>query len=57
VRVPRCRSCSPSPGQTLLTTLTTHLRAKQQLLILDNCEHLIDTCAQLPETLLGHSLI
>lgn len=35
-------------------TLTTYLRTKQMLLILDNCEHLIDACARLAETLLQH---
>jgi non-specific serine/threonine protein kinase len=40
------------PGRPLLTTLTTYLRERQLLLILDNCEHLIDACAQLADTLL-----
>jgi predicted ATPase/DNA-binding XRE family transcriptional regulator len=40
------------PGRPLLTTLTTYLRGRQPLLILDNCEHLIDACAQLATTLL-----
>lgn len=35
-----------------LELLTTYLRAKQTLLILDNCEHLLDACAALAETLL-----
>jgi predicted ATPase/DNA-binding CsgD family transcriptional regulator len=39
-------------GQPLLTTLTSYLRDKQALLILDNCEHLIAACAQLADTLL-----
>lgn len=34
-----------------LTALSTFLRAKTLLLILDNCEHLIDACAELAETL------
>ena len=36
----------------LRQTLTDALRPKSLLLILDNCEHLIDTCARLAETLL-----
>jgi predicted ATPase/class 3 adenylate cyclase len=40
------------PGRPLLTTLTTYLRERQPLLILDNCEHLIDACAQMSSTLL-----
>jgi len=40
------------PGVALLTTLTTHLQNKTALLLLDNCEHLLDACAQLAETLL-----
>jgi len=34
-----------------LTTLTTYLRERQPLLILDNCEHVIDACAQVSATL------
>jgi len=33
-------------------SLTKHLRSKELLLILDNCEHLIDTCAQVSGSLL-----
>ena len=40
------------PGRTLLETLTDYVRAKNMLLILDNCEHLIQSCAQLAESLL-----
>jgi len=35
-----------------LTTLTDHLASKQLLMILDNCEHVIDSCAVLAGTLL-----
>ena len=34
------------PGRPLLATLLEWLRPKQLLLILDNCEHLIDACAK-----------
>ncbi len=39
-------------GRLPVSILTDFLRAKRALLILDNCEHLIQACAQLAETLL-----
>jgi non-specific serine/threonine protein kinase len=39
-------------GRPFLSTLTDHLRGKRLLLILDNCEHLIQASAQLTESLL-----
>jgi predicted ATPase len=41
-------------ARSSLETLTAYLGAKQILLILDNCEHLINACAALAETLLQH---
>lgn len=38
--------------QTLVETLANELHSKTLLLILDNCEHLLEACAQLTETLL-----
>lgn len=35
-----------------LTVLTEYLHAKKALLIMDNCEHLIQTCAQICDSLL-----
>jgi transcriptional regulator with XRE-family HTH domain len=40
------------PDRPLLTTLIQHLRGKKALLILDNCEHLIQASAQFAEALL-----
>jgi predicted ATPase len=40
------------PGMPLLNLVTDYLRGKQLLLILDNCEHLIGTCAELADHLL-----
>jgi predicted ATPase len=40
------------PGRPLLATLTDALRAKRLVLVLDNCEHLLDACARLAEALL-----
>jgi predicted ATPase/class 3 adenylate cyclase len=36
-------------GVPLIDTVTDYLRNKELLLVLDNCEHLIETCAQLSE--------
>ena len=40
------------PGQPQLEALITHFRSKEILLILDNCEHLIEPVAQLTADLL-----
>ena len=40
------------PGRPLLGTLTDSLRSKKLLLVLDNCEHLVEACARLAESLL-----
>jgi predicted ATPase/DNA-binding SARP family transcriptional activator len=40
------------PGRTLMDTLVSLLEVKRCMLILDNCEHLIDACAKLAQTLL-----
>ena len=40
------------PGRPHLATLTEHLRARRLLLVLDNCEHLLDACARLADALL-----
>src|SRR5215210_453879 len=40
------------PGRPLLDQLIDHLRPQLALLVLDNCEHLVDACAQLAEALL-----
>lgn len=39
--------------ETLIETLKTNLKAKDLLLVLDNCEHLIRACAQYAEQLLA----
>jgi len=36
-----------APGQLLRDGLTAHLRAKRLLLVLDNCEHLLDASARI----------
>jgi predicted ATPase/class 3 adenylate cyclase len=40
------------PGQPLLATLVAALRSRRLLLVLDNCEHLLDACARLTDALL-----
>src|SRR4029453_14509332 len=40
------------PGRPLLATLTDALRHRHLLLLLDNCEHLLDACARLADALL-----
>jgi predicted ATPase/DNA-binding SARP family transcriptional activator len=40
------------PGRSLLDALVDFVRAKTLLLILDNCEHLIESCARLADSLL-----
>ena len=40
------------PGTPLKDLVTDYLRAKHLLLILDNCEHLVETCALLADHLL-----
>lgn len=43
------------PNRPITASLTEHLRDQQRLLVLDNCEHLIATCAQVCELLLTGS--
>lgn len=40
------------PGRPLTGILSDHLSTRQLLLVLDNCEHVIEACAGLAETLL-----
>lgn len=41
-----------TPGRSVMDTLQQHLRLRQILVILDNCEHVIDTSAQMADALL-----
>lgn len=40
------------PERSVMTSVLSYLHDRQALLILDNCEHLIETCAELTETIL-----
>jgi predicted ATPase/DNA-binding XRE family transcriptional regulator len=42
------------PQRPVIDMLSDYLREKQMLIILDNCEHLLDDCAQLADMLLKH---
>ena len=42
-------------GATIEQTLLDWLRPRQLLLILDNCEHLVDACAAFAESVLRHA--
>ena len=44
------------PNRQLTETLVNALRSKLVLLVLDNCEHLVDVCASLAEALLSRCL-
>ncbi len=39
------------PGQPIVDTLVSAVGARQVLLVLDNCEHLVEACARLADTL------
>ncbi|MCW3055796.1 MAG: Adenylate/guanylate cyclase [Chthonomonadales bacterium] len=41
-------------GRPLLQTLVDYLKSRKLLLLLDNCEHLLDVCTDLADTLLKH---
>jgi predicted ATPase/DNA-binding SARP family transcriptional activator/DNA-binding CsgD family transcriptional regulator len=41
------------PNRPLTATLVEALRAKKMLIVLDNCEHLVEGCARLVDVLLG----
>src|SRR4029434_6505169 len=40
------------PGTPIVQTLTAHLTDKRLLLLLDNCEHLLDGCAKVADALM-----
>ena len=42
-------------GKPLIETLCRHVRGRRSLIVLDNCEHLLDACARLAEALLTAS--
>jgi predicted ATPase len=40
------------PGRSLIEALLEYLESREVLLLLDNCEHLVEACAALADTLL-----
>ena len=51
--VGRALGVQEQPGQSAIETIGDHLRAKELLLLLDNCEHLIGAAADTVHRLLG----
>jgi predicted ATPase/class 3 adenylate cyclase len=45
-------SVREEPGREPLATLVDHVRARELLLLMDSCEHVVAACAQLANTLL-----
>ena len=45
-------SVSEKPDSSLMDTLSDYLKPKGSLLVIDNCEHMIEACAELAEALL-----
>jgi predicted ATPase/tetratricopeptide (TPR) repeat protein len=54
-RVAATVGVSEEPGRPLLETLADVLRRRRLLLALDNCEHLVDACAEVSRQLLASS--
>jgi predicted ATPase/DNA-binding NarL/FixJ family response regulator len=52
-RVASVIGISEEPGRPLVETLADALASRQLLLVLDNCEHLIDVCARVCQRLLA----
>ena len=50
--VARALSVREQPNQSVTVSLVEALRDRQLLLVLDNCEHLVDACASLAQMLL-----
>jgi predicted ATPase/DNA-binding SARP family transcriptional activator len=50
--VARVLDAPEQPGRPLIETLLSVLRPTQLLLVLDNCEHMVQACAELAATLL-----
>ncbi|HUS17288.1 MAG TPA: AAA family ATPase, partial [Chloroflexia bacterium] len=51
--VARSLGIEPTPEQPSTDALTDFLRYRNALVLLDNCEHLLDECARLASTLLA----
>ena len=49
----RALGIQPQPGQPPINGIVDYLRSKELLLLLDNCEHLIEAAAEVADQLLG----
>ena len=54
-RIAAVLGVSEEPGRSLLETLADVLRRRRLVLALDNCEHLVDACAEVARQLLASS--
>src|SRR6185369_8919039 len=52
--VTACLDARQQPGESATTSLLAFLRNKQLLLVLDNCEHVIDAAGSLAESIAHH---
>ncbi|MBV9353016.1 MAG: LuxR family transcriptional regulator [Mycobacterium sp.] len=55
VTVARALGLPDQPGRSTMDTLLRHVADRQMLVVLDNCEHLLDACADLAAALLGRA--
>ena len=53
LRVAAAFSVRPADDEPVLDTLAVHLRRSRALLVLDNCEHVVENCAKLAVDLLS----
>ena len=53
VAVARALGLPDQPGRSTMDTLLRFVRDRQLLMVLDNCEHLLDASAELVVALLG----
>ena len=53
VAVARALGLPDQPGRSTIDTLLRFVRDRKLLVVLDNCEHLLDACAELVVALLG----
>jgi predicted ATPase/DNA-binding SARP family transcriptional activator/DNA-binding CsgD family transcriptional regulator/Tfp pilus assembly protein PilF len=51
--VAQCLAVTEQPGRTITQTMAAALRNKRLLLVLDNCDHVVDACASLVVVLLS----
>jgi predicted ATPase/class 3 adenylate cyclase/DNA-binding CsgD family transcriptional regulator len=53
IAVARALGLPDQPGRSTMDTLTRFVRDRQLLVVLDNCEHLLDACAEMVVALLS----